>query len=203
MGEAVARNKKAFHDYEMIEKLEAGMVLQGSEVKAIRQGRVNLKDSFVKIIKGEAFLKMMNETAGLKLSKEDMTRLGSMVGADVAFFVSEYESANVSGIGEIVEYCDEKALDLEIVTPPLSCNTAVVYQTYREYFLQTMDQNSAYKMQTMSSKELLRTYDMNALNDLFAPCLKAYPTLITFVEEGWFFSGSGSSFFRIKTVSKG
>lgn len=149
------------------------------------------------------FLKMMNETAGLKLSKEDMTRLGSMVGADVAFFVSEYESANVSGIGEIVDYCDEKALDLEIVTPPLSCNTAVVYQTYREYFLQTMDQNSAYKMQTMSSEELLRTYDMNALNDLFAPCLKAYPTLSKFVEEDWFFSGSGSSFFRIKTVSKG
>jgi SsrA-binding protein len=56
MGEAVARNKKAFHDYEILEKLEAGIVLQGSEVKAIRQGRVNLKDSFVKIIKAEAFL---------------------------------------------------------------------------------------------------------------------------------------------------
>ena len=56
MGEPVARNKKAYHDYEILEKMEAGMVLQGSEVKAIRQGRVNLKDSFVKIIKGEAFL---------------------------------------------------------------------------------------------------------------------------------------------------
>ncbi len=56
MGEAIARNKKAFFDYEILEKLEAGIVLQGSEVKAIRQGRVNLKDSFVKIIKGEAFL---------------------------------------------------------------------------------------------------------------------------------------------------
>ena len=56
MGEPVARNKKAYHDYEILEKLEAGIVLQGSEVKAIRQGRVNLKDSFVKIIKGEAFL---------------------------------------------------------------------------------------------------------------------------------------------------
>lgn len=56
MGEAVARNKKAFHDYEILEKIEAGIVLEGSEVKAIRQGRVNLKDSFVRIIKGEAFL---------------------------------------------------------------------------------------------------------------------------------------------------
>ena len=56
MGEPVARNKKAYHDYEILEKLEAGIVLQGSEVKAIREGRVNLKDSFVKIIKAEAFL---------------------------------------------------------------------------------------------------------------------------------------------------
>ncbi|MDD2384875.1 MAG: SsrA-binding protein SmpB [Sulfurospirillaceae bacterium] len=56
MGEPVARNKKAFHDYEILEKYEVGIVLQGSEVKAIRQGRVNLKDSFVRIIKGEAFL---------------------------------------------------------------------------------------------------------------------------------------------------
>lgn len=56
MGEPVARNKKAYHDYEILEKLEAGIVLQGSEVKAIRQGKINLKDSFVRIIKGEAFL---------------------------------------------------------------------------------------------------------------------------------------------------
>ncbi|MCH9812546.1 MAG: SsrA-binding protein SmpB [Epsilonproteobacteria bacterium] len=56
MGKTVARNKKAFHDYEILEKFESGISLVGSEVKAIREGRVNLKDSFVKIIKGEAFL---------------------------------------------------------------------------------------------------------------------------------------------------
>lgn len=52
----VAKNKKAFFDYEILEKLEAGISLFGSEVKAVRQGRVNLKDSFVKIMKAEAFL---------------------------------------------------------------------------------------------------------------------------------------------------
>lgn len=52
----IAKNKKAFFDYEILEKYEAGIVLSGSEVKAIRAGRVNLKDSFIKIIKGEAFL---------------------------------------------------------------------------------------------------------------------------------------------------
>ena len=56
MGESVARNKKAYHDYEILEKFEAGLELKGSEVKALRASRVNLKDGFVKIIKGEAFL---------------------------------------------------------------------------------------------------------------------------------------------------
>ena len=56
MGETIAKNKKAYHDYEILETFEAGLVLKGSEVKGIRAGRVNLKDSFVKIVKGEAFL---------------------------------------------------------------------------------------------------------------------------------------------------
>lgn len=52
----VAKNKKAFFDYEILESLEAGLVLLGSEVKSARAGRVNLKDSFVRIMKEEAFL---------------------------------------------------------------------------------------------------------------------------------------------------
>ncbi len=56
MGETIARNKKAFHDYFIEEKFEAGIVLQGSEVKGIRAGRVNLKDSFIRFVKNELFL---------------------------------------------------------------------------------------------------------------------------------------------------
>ena len=52
----VAKNKKAFFDYEILESLEAGISLLGSEVKAARANKVNLKDSFVRIIKTEAFL---------------------------------------------------------------------------------------------------------------------------------------------------
>jgi SsrA-binding protein len=52
----VATNKKAYHDFEILEKYEAGLALSGSEVKAIRAGRVNLKDSFVKFVKGEPFV---------------------------------------------------------------------------------------------------------------------------------------------------
>ncbi len=49
-------NKKALHEYEIIEKFEAGMVLRGSEVKSIREGKVNLKDAYVLIRDREAFL---------------------------------------------------------------------------------------------------------------------------------------------------
>lgn len=52
----IARNKKALFDYEILETYEAGIALLGSEVKALRKGRVNLKDSFIKIVKGEAFV---------------------------------------------------------------------------------------------------------------------------------------------------
>ncbi|MRI59353.1 MAG: SsrA-binding protein [Epsilonproteobacteria bacterium] len=52
----IATNKKAYHDFEILEKYEAGLVLEGSEVKAIRAGRVNLKDSFVKFVKGEPYV---------------------------------------------------------------------------------------------------------------------------------------------------
>jgi len=56
MGETIAKNKKAYHDYFIEEKFEAGIVLQGSEVKGIRAKRVNLKDSFIKFMKDEPTL---------------------------------------------------------------------------------------------------------------------------------------------------
>ncbi|EAI7869833.1 SsrA-binding protein SmpB [Campylobacter lari] len=56
MKKTIVKNKKAFFDYEILEKFEAGIVLKGSEVVALRASRANLKDSFVRIIKGEIFL---------------------------------------------------------------------------------------------------------------------------------------------------
>jgi SsrA-binding protein len=57
MGEKlICNNKKAYHDYFVEEKFEAGMVLFGTEVKSLRQGKANLNDSFVQIKNGEAFL---------------------------------------------------------------------------------------------------------------------------------------------------
>ncbi|TFE03852.1 SsrA-binding protein SmpB [Jeotgalibacillus salarius] len=55
-GRVLAQNKKARHDYFIEETFEAGIVLQGTEIKSIRRGRVNLKDSFARISNGEVFL---------------------------------------------------------------------------------------------------------------------------------------------------
>lgn len=51
----VARNKKAYHDYFVLETYEAGLELFGTEIKSIRAGRVNLKDSFCSVDDGEMF----------------------------------------------------------------------------------------------------------------------------------------------------
>ncbi len=52
----IAQNRKAWHEYEMLQRLEAGIVLQGSEVKALREGRANLGDSYAEIKAGEVWL---------------------------------------------------------------------------------------------------------------------------------------------------
>jgi len=56
----IAENSKAFHDYHLLETFEAGVVLLGTDVKAIREGRVNLRDSFARVEDGEVFIYNMN-----------------------------------------------------------------------------------------------------------------------------------------------
>ena len=56
----IAENRKAFHDFHLLETFEAGIALLGTEVKAIREGRVNLRDSYARIEGGEVFLFNVN-----------------------------------------------------------------------------------------------------------------------------------------------
>lgn len=56
MQQIITVNKKALSDYQVLEKLEAGIALEGKEVRAIREGRVNLKGSFAKILNNELWL---------------------------------------------------------------------------------------------------------------------------------------------------
>jgi len=69
----VAQNKKARHDYEILEKFEAGLVLQGSEVKALRAKRANLSDAFCRFIKGELHL-MNTHIAHLETTNKHYSR---------------------------------------------------------------------------------------------------------------------------------
>lgn len=59
-GKVVSQNRKANHDYFIEETFEAGMVLQGTEIKSIRAGRVNIKDSFARVQNGEVFVHNMH-----------------------------------------------------------------------------------------------------------------------------------------------
>ena len=54
--QVISKNKKAFFDFHIFDKYEAGMVLTGTEIKSIRKNAVNLKDSFVRVEDGEVFL---------------------------------------------------------------------------------------------------------------------------------------------------
>ncbi len=57
---SIAENRKAYHDFHLLETFEAGLVLLGTEVKAIREGRVNLRDSYARVEGGEVFLYNVN-----------------------------------------------------------------------------------------------------------------------------------------------
>ncbi|HZF70164.1 4-(cytidine 5'-diphospho)-2-C-methyl-D-erythritol kinase [Sulfuricurvum sp.] len=142
------------------------------------------------------FLRMCNEELDLGLSVEELAEIGSNVGADVPFFVYGYESANVRGIGEIVERFNEPLIDFEVTTPELQISTPAVYRYYREHLFAPISSDEAARLEATPSREILASVNSKEANDLYNAALGCYPELAE--KEGWFFSGSGSSFFRIK-----
>ena len=144
------------------------------------------------------YLKMCNSVLDLGLSLNELAEIGLKVGADVPFFIYGYDSANVSGIGEVVEEFDEELLDIQTYTPKVEISTPLVYKIYREEFFAPIDGFQTEKLKNMSSKKALETMSPTEANDLFAPALQEYKTLKNHYETGYHFSGSGSSFFRIK-----
>ncbi|WP_321779138.1 4-(cytidine 5'-diphospho)-2-C-methyl-D-erythritol kinase [Sulfurimonas sp.] len=143
------------------------------------------------------YLHMCNEVLHLGLSQNELASIGSKVGADVAFFIYGYESANVSGIGEIVEQYKEDILDFEIFTPKVEISTPKVYKSYRENFYAPIDATEIEKLKNMSSLYVLNEIKADEANDLFKPALEEYKELKNHYKQGYFFSGSGSSFFKL------
>lgn len=93
----IASNRKAFHDYFVLERFEAGIELFGTEVKSIRAGQVNLKDSYCTIREGELFVRGMHvspyekgnifnrdpvRTRRLLMHKREIRKLGDRVAQD-------------------------------------------------------------------------------------------------------------------------
>jgi len=144
------------------------------------------------------YLKMCNEVLHLGLSLNELATIGLEVGADVPFFIYGYESANVSGIGEVVEEFKEELLDFEVFTPKVEISTPKVYKIYRTDFYNPIDGFQREKLKKTTSKEILKSMDVSEANDLFAPAMQEYKELKNNYEQGWHFSGSGSSFFRLK-----
>jgi SsrA-binding protein len=95
---SITVNKKAFHDYFIEEKYEAGIALEGWEVKAIRAGRMNIKESYVIIRSGELFLIGMHitplSTASSHVS-HDPTRTRKLLlhGREIAKLIGKVERA--------------------------------------------------------------------------------------------------------------
>lgn len=148
------------------------------------------------------FMKMCNSVLDLGLSLNELAQIGVKVGADVPFFIYGYGSANVSGIGEIVEPFEEELLEFEVFTPDVKISTPKVYTAYRENFYNPIDGFKVQELKELSSKEILKTMAATEANDLFAPALQEYPELKQHYRQGYFFSGSGSSFFRVKEEEK-
>jgi 4-diphosphocytidyl-2-C-methyl-D-erythritol kinase len=143
------------------------------------------------------YLKMCNEVLHLGLSQNELAKIGLEVGADVPFFIYGYESANVGGIGEVVEEFKEELLSFEVFTPRIEISTPKVYQTYRRDFYKPIDGFEVQQYKKMHSLDVLKTKNADEVNDLFKPALQEYTELKNHYKHGYFFSGSGSSFFKL------
>ena len=146
------------------------------------------------------FLIMANKYCELNLSKDELCEIAVNIGADVPFFVYEYDSANVTGIGEIVEKFDEEILNIDTITPKVKCNTGEIFKVFRENFYKQISKEEANRLLKMKSIEILNNLNIKEANDLYEPALSLYPQLNDYAKKDWFFSGSGSSFFKVNNV---
>lgn len=143
------------------------------------------------------FMIMVNEVCKLGLTKNELATIGAKIGADVPFFIYEYDSANVTGIGEVVEKFDEDILNIEVVTPDIKCDTGDIFREFRKNFYKEISSSEAKVLMDMKSIDILEKLDIKKANDLYLPALACNPQLET-TKSDYYFSGSGSSFFCVK-----
>lgn len=144
------------------------------------------------------FLHMCNDEIKLNLTIKELSNIGFSVGADVPFFIYNYKSANVSGVGEIIEEFIEKPIELELYTPNIEISTPEVFKIFREFYYKELDVKEKKSLSKISSLDVFKNYSISDANDLYEPALKLHPDLSNCAKDGWFFSGSGSTFFKLK-----
>lgn len=143
------------------------------------------------------FMLMCNEILDLRLRKEQLIDIAMQIGADVAFFVSGYKSANVSGIGEVIEHFEDDDLNIKVFTPNIECSTPQIYKQFRKNHLQSIDIALAEYLKNTRSIDVINNFNIYELNDLFAPAIEIHPKLKQYIKQKNLFSGSGSSFFEL------
>jgi 4-diphosphocytidyl-2-C-methyl-D-erythritol kinase len=141
------------------------------------------------------FLLMLNDELKLNLSIEELIHITNPIGSDIAFFLHRVNSANVSGLGEIVEPFDEEILNISTFTPPIKCSTPKVYQEFRKNFYKEYKDIDSLK--NIKSLDYLKNSNIFRANDLYEPALSLYPQLSNYQTSNNFFSGSGSTFFTL------
>ena len=148
------------------------------------------------------FMIMVNHLCSLNLSKDQLAEIGAKIGADVPFFIYEYDSANVTGIGEIVKKFDEPLLDIQTFTPKVQCNTGAIFKEFRDKYYKEISQEQSQKLLNMTSLDVLNSLEIQEANDLYLPVVSLYkelkPSTYNLADKSTFFSGSGSSFFYIQ-----
>ena len=145
------------------------------------------------------FLKMVNETLQLGLDTQTLATIGLRVGADVPFFIYSYKSANIQGIGEKVSPFEEALPEFDIVTPKeIDSDTVAVFKNFRAKFYKELSADEAKKLLQTPTIQALESFTLEEANDLYTPALDLYPKLKEYAKSSWYFSGSGSSFFRVK-----
>ena len=145
-----------------------------------------------------AFMRLFNEVCNLQIDTPTLAKMGSTVGADIPFFVYDYDFANVSGFGEVVEPFEDEPFEIELFMPNIHCDTPLVYKTFKRELFDEIEPTSFQRWEKMTTREVLSKVDAVEANDLYKASLIAYPELKEIAPKNWYFSGSGSTFFRIK-----
>jgi len=144
------------------------------------------------------FLNMVDDILELNLKLEDKIDIVKNLGSDIIFFLYNVESANVYGTGNIIKPLNESSIQIDIYTPPIGCNTAKVYQIFRERFFHTTPIESLEDLEYKNSQEIFKNLSVESSNDLYQPAVELCPKLRDYYKSGYLFSGSGSSFFKIR-----